>query len=104
MTYTPQLRRLHIAGDIVLNDYLNGEIVQTSMDVRILASGERTREVTRQSFTEPDPWDSKQVDVERDGVTLRGHVAWLKATPTPVSFTRPLHAYWSFTRGYADGV
>ena len=37
-------------------------------------------------------------------MTLRGHVGWLKATPTPVTFTRPIHAYWSFTRGYADGV
>ncbi len=104
VTYTRQLRFIHISGDIVLNDYFNGEIVQTSMDVRILASGERTRTVTRQSFTEPDPWDFKQIDVARDGVTLRGQVAWLKASPTPVTFTKPLRAYWTFTRGYADGV
>ncbi len=104
VTWSAKLKYLHIAGDIVLDDHLNGTSIPTTIDVRLRASGEYSRTVTRQSFEEPDPWDFKQIDEERGGVTARGHVGWLSFTPTPVTFTRPIHVYRTFTRGYGDGV
>jgi hypothetical protein len=104
VTWSPRLRRMHITGDIVLEDYVNGVLVPSTIDLRLRADGEFTRTVTRQSFTEPDPWDYKQIDIERDGVTAHGHVGWLEASRTPVTFTRPLHVYWAYSRGYGDGV
>lgn len=104
VTWSPQLRRMHIVGDIILNDYTNGVLVPSTIDLRVLASGELTRTVIRQSFTEPDPWDYKTIHRERGDVTARGNVGWLRASPTPITFNDPIHVYEAYSRGYGDGV
>lgn len=101
VSWSPGLSFMRITRDIVLEDYLTGEQTPTSINLHLRGSGELIRTVTRESYSDPDPWEYKQIDRERDGVTARG---WLGATPTPITFARPLHVYEAYSRGYADGV
>ena len=55
--------------------------------------------MTRSGPNSNDPNEYKQVDIQRGGkITAHGHIAWLKAEPTKVKNTQPLHVDWIVSR------
>jgi hypothetical protein len=97
--WSPRLHNVRVFGDIILNDESNGARIPATMNVRLHADGKRTRTVSRGGPTDTDPTEYKQIDIERGGkVSAHGHLAWLKATPTQVTNTEPLHVYWILSR------
>lgn len=101
VTWHPRLKRLHVKGKIVMDDYVNdGPIQNARINLRLTAAGKFSRTVTRSGPTGTDPLEYKRVDIQRGGrITAHGHLAWLKAAPTKVTNTQPLHVYWVLTRG-----
>jgi hypothetical protein len=98
--WSPRLHDVRVFGDLVLEDYFhNNERTQSTMNLRLHASGHRTRTVTLGEPTDTDPTEYKTIDIQRGGkITAHGHLAWLKATPTKVTTTEPLHVYWILSR------
>jgi hypothetical protein len=100
VAWSPRLHNVHVFGKIVLDpNETDGPSINARMNVRLHASGARTRTVTLGAPTDTDPTEYKTVDIQRGGkITAHGHLAWLKATPTKVTTTEPLHVYWILSR------
>jgi hypothetical protein len=99
VTWAPRLHDVHVVGKIVLDDYVhNGDSIDSRINVRLHAAGRFSRTVTHYPATGTEP-ASKLVEIRRGGrITAHGHLAWLKATPTRVTHTRPLYVYWILSR------
>jgi hypothetical protein len=96
VTWAPGLRKIHVAGDIVLYDNTTDEPTASTINLRLHASGKLHRTVTKslESGTE-----YKRVELRRGGkITASGHLGWLKATKAGVTNTQPLFVYWVKSR------
>ena len=105
VTWSPGLRYMRVVGPITLENLETGEQIESTLDVRLHATGELTRTVTIQSYSYPgDSWDTKVIDASRDSVTFSGRLGWVKVKNSPSNTPYPIRVVRTFDRGLGDGV